>query len=262
MYNNSNTVGETIESLVNQEFEHWNCVITDDSADEKSFSAAKAAIAADSRFTLIRNDRRLGAAENWNKTLSLATGEYFKLLCADDILAPHALRQQLQALENNPRAVLCTGRRDIINSSGRILIRNRGLKGNLEVLDARQATKLFIRKGANLFGEPSFALFRTGAIRELGGFSDSWSYLIDVEAYLRCLSAGALVPLNENLGSFRISTNSWSSTLLKEQRSETLRFINHTIALSSGDVSRVQSTLGKFKAIVHTYFRRIIFLFS
>lgn len=261
-FNNSNTVGETIKSLINQEFKNWNCVVTDDSPDEQTFRAAEVAIGADERFSLIRNSKRLGAAENWNKTLKLATGEYFKLLCADDILTPNALGLQFNALESNPDAVLCTGRRNIINSNGRVLFQNRGLNGNAKKLDLTKATNMFIRKGANCFGEPSFAMFRTNALLQSGGFSNSWSYLIDVDSYLRCLAFGSLIPLSENLGSFRISKSSWSSVLLKEQKSETLMYLTHLNSLPTSDVREFQSKMGKSKATFFSHLRRVIFLLN
>lgn len=262
LYNNSDTVGATISSLRNQTFENWNCVVADDSSSEASLKEAKNAIGEDSRFTVIRNQQRLGAAGNWNKTLSLATGKYFKLLCADDLLAPRALRLQLNALESNPSAVLCTGRRNIISSNGRVLLRNRGLITSTELLDSTQATNLFIKRGSNYFGEPSFAMFKTETLANSGGFNDSWSYLIDVESYLRCLNSGSLVALNENLGSFRISSKSWSASLVKEQRVETLRCIDYAASLPVSNVNWVYTLIGKSKATFLSYFRRLFFLFN
>jgi glycosyltransferase involved in cell wall biosynthesis len=261
-YNNAKTISQTIDSLISQSFQFWECFITDDSDSYDTINAAREAIGSDTRFTVIRNSQRLGAAENWNKALSLANGKYFKLLCADDLLSPNALELQFNALEGNTKAALCTGRRSIINENGRILIKDRGLKADSVFLDANQATNLFIKKGSNYFGEPSFAMFRTDILRDSGGFNKSWSYLIDVESYLRCLDSGVLVALNENLGSFRISSNSWSATLSHEQRVETIRFIDYASHLHYSSASKSDIMIGKLRATISSFTRRMIFFIS
>lgn len=261
-YNHAETISNTIESLLSQSFQSWECFITDDSDSNETLKSAKKAAGRDTRFTIIKNGKRLGAAGNWNKTLSLANGKYFKLLCSDDLLIKDALALQFQALERNPTAVLCTGRRSIINSKGRILFKNRGLDISSEYLSADQATNLFIKKGSNFFGEPSFALFKTDVLRDSGGFNKSWSYLIDVESYLRCLESGGLVALRQNLGSFRISSSSWSATLSNEQRAETIRCIDFACSLTYSSASRSEITIGKLRATVSSFIRRLIFLFT
>jgi glycosyltransferase involved in cell wall biosynthesis len=259
-YNNSLTIGETIASLKRQTFSNWECFVTDDSADEATFLAAQNAIAGDARFTLIKNPNRLGAAGNWNQTLQLAKGEYFKLLCADDTLTPSALELQIAALEASPESVLCTGQRSVINSSGRTVIKNRGLAGLGSAIDRSEAIGQFISSGTNVFGEPSFALYRTKALSSVGGFGDQWSYLIDVVSYLAVLKHGSLICLDENMGAFRISNDSWSARLVKQQRKELIACIEYAASLDPENVSRLKIFSGKLRARIKTIARRIVFV--
>jgi glycosyltransferase involved in cell wall biosynthesis len=258
-FNNASTIGETIASLKAQSFSNWECFVTDDSRDEATYLAAELAIAGDTRFTLIKNPQRLGAAGNWNQTLNLANGKYFKLLCADDLLAPDALALQAAALDAHPGAVVCTGRRSIINSSGRVVIKQRGLSTNNLPIDNQQAVKRFISAGTNIFGEPSFALFRTKTLVDAGGFSSQWNYLIDAISYLEVLKTGSLIALDANLGSFRISSDSWSSRLAKAQRKELIASINYAAGLNYARVSGIEVFIGKVKATLKTAARRIVF---
>lgn len=260
-YNNSSTIAETIHSLRKQTFEEWDCFICDDSETDETFEAARSAISGDTRFTLIRNEARLGAAGNWNKTLSLATGKYFKLLCADDVLFPETLQIQWQVLENNPGSVLCTGRRNIINASGRLIIRDRGLDSHSDSITNDLVVRRFLRTGSNFFGEPSFALYRTQELRKAGGFNPDWSYLIDVVSYLDILKYGNLSPINETLGSFRISSTSWSANLSKQQRKENLQCIDYAANLEYVGSNIFELSLGKSRATVSSYIRRTIFKF-
>jgi glycosyltransferase involved in cell wall biosynthesis len=258
-YNNSATIEQTIYSLREQTFLDWECFICDDSESNETFEAAKLAVSGDPRFTLIRNESRLGAAGNWNKTLSLANGKYFKLLCADDVLLPNALRVQWQALEEHPESVLCTGRRDIINSKGRVVIKSRGLNSRHESMTSDLVIRRFIRTGSNFFGEPSFALYRTKELRDVGGFKSDWSYLIDVVSYLDVLKYGNLSPVDETLGSFRISSTSWSANLSKKQRQENLKCVDYAASLNYVTANSWEMLLGKSRATVSSYIRRAIF---
>jgi glycosyltransferase involved in cell wall biosynthesis len=262
MFNNSKTISSTISSLKRQTFSDWECVITDDSKDDATYQVAIKSIADDPRFTLIKNPMRLGAAGNWNKTLTFANSEYFKLLCADDVLAPNALEIQLAAISKNPDSVLCIGRRDITNSNGHVLIRNRGLRSRDSTMESKEALRRFVRAGTNIFGEPSFALFRTQALKDVGGFSKDWNYLIDVVSYLDVLNLGSLVVVDANLGKFRVSSQSWSASLTKRQYSELLACINWATRLKYSAVSPLENYLGKIKARINTVARRLIFFFA
>lgn len=258
-FNNHETITQTIDSLKAQTFANWECFITDDSKDDLTFEAARLAIADDPRFTLIKNPQRLGAASNWNKCLGLASGDYFKLLCADDVLDESALEMQLAALSKNPDSVLCTGRRDIINSVGKVLIKDRGLRSEKMEIEKAEAVHQFILTGTNVFGEPSFALFQTQVLRDVGGFDNRWNYLIDVVSYLSVLDHGSLVVVDANLGKFRVSSTSWSAALVKQQRSELLACIDFAYNLESSKVNSFEVLIGKAKATINSYARRIIF---
>ena len=260
-YNNSETIAQTISSLKSQTFQNWECFVTDDSLSDETMDAARSAIADDPRFTLIKNGVRSGAAGNWNKTLSLATAKYFKLLCADDVLVPDALQIQWQMLEDHPESVLCTGRRSIINSSGKMLIKDRGLNSQSDSISNEVAARRFLRSGSNFFGEPSFALYRTKALRGAGGFNADWSYLIDVVSYLSVLEHGDFSPVSENLGSFRISSTSWSATLAKQQRKEALKCLDFAFDLAYVRANRFDLLSGKLSATFSSFARRAMFRF-
>jgi hypothetical protein len=138
------------------------------------------------------------------------------------------------------------------------VIKQRGLSTNNLPIDNQQAVKRFISAGTNIFGEPSFALFRTKALVEAGGFSEQWNYLIDAISYLEVLKTGSLIALDANLGSFRISSDSWSSRLAKAQRKELIASIDYAADLSYADVSGFEVFLGKVKATLNTAARRIL----
>lgn len=236
-YNNEDTISATIRSLRQQTFTEWECFITDDSRSSETFDAAREAVDNDPRFVLIKNPERLGAAGNWNSLLERATAPLFKLLCADDLLYRNALEREVMAINEHPSAVLATSRRDVIDSQGRTIFKDRGFHPDDEVLSRSDVISRFVRSGRNLFAEPSFALYDTAALRKGGGFDGTWDYTIDFVSYLTTLQWGTLVPIDEPLGAFRISLGSWTSALMGRHRAEIRRCMDFAGALPDSPCS-------------------------
>lgn len=61
----------------------------------------------DPRIRSSRNDENIGAARNGNRTIQLATGQYFKWAHHDDLCAPEFLARCVEVLEQHPTVVLC-----------------------------------------------------------------------------------------------------------------------------------------------------------
>ena len=260
-YHNEKTIEETIKSLLDQTFRDWVCVIADDSEDDKCITAVRELVGTDNRFEIIKNSERLGAAGNWNKVLNLCETEYFKLLCGDDVLASNAIRDEVSALESNSSAVMSCGRRDVISSKDKLILKERGLKTSKPIISGQEAIKRFICTGTNFFGEPSFVLFRTNILKKVNGFDNGWKYLIDVESYISVLCHGDLANVNSDLGAFRISSKSWSANLAKSQRTETFQAIDFAKVNCLEKVYPWDSGVGKIRAMLNTVARRLIFRF-
>jgi glycosyltransferase involved in cell wall biosynthesis len=235
-FNNEKTIRQTIASLRDQNFKHWNCVLVDDCSTDLTVKVALEQIDCDKRFKVVNNSERLGAAANWNKTLHYADSKYFKLLCGDDVISESCLQIQLNSLEENPTCSISVGLHDVINSQGK-----------------------YVRSGTNFFGEPSFVLFRTSALVDGGGFDNNWSYLIDTSSYFNSLKFGDLISTGENLGSFRVSSTSWSSNLATTQLSESLEFIEYVFKLSEIKMRSYEKYMGISMASIRTLLRKVVF---
>src|SRR5205823_4427718 len=75
---------QAIESALGQTFPVSEVLIGDDSGDlRRTVEEIN-----DPRIIYIRNDPRLGMANNWNSLLDQARGRYLALLMDDDVLAP------------------------------------------------------------------------------------------------------------------------------------------------------------------------------
>lgn len=257
-HDNASTIGSTIESLRRQSYEEWDCFISCDSESSVTFDAAREAIGGDTRFTLATNRERAGVPGNWNEVLAHASGTYFKLLCADDVLFPRALALQVSSMEDLPSAVLCAGRRKVVDSRGRTIVRDRGLKHANGLLGLDDLVSEILKSGTNPLGEPSFALYRTDVLRALGGFSSKWQYTIDLASYIEMLKSGGLVAVDAVIGEMRVSSSSWSSTLAKQQSQEMHAVLDYALSTSALKVGRTDLKIAKARVVLMSWLRRAV----
>ena len=152
-------IGATIESVLAQTCDRWELVIVDDASPDDTFAVASG-YASDGRIRLERNEHNLGPVGNWNRVVSMASAEYVKVLCDDDLLYPTCLARQAAALDAHPTAGLVGSRRDIVDQDGRVVIRGRGLAGMEGLVPGHQALTRMLETGTTPFGEPSVVLFR------------------------------------------------------------------------------------------------------
>lgn len=171
--------GKVLESVLQQEFRDFEVIVTDDSPDD-SIRDIVSQVQCTVPLVYEKNHQRLGAPRNWNRCISLATGEYVKMLHHDDwFLTPDSLGQFLRLMESNPDA--CMGfsssqtyeERTVLKSVHRPSAKVEWLKKDPNVL--------FLE---NFVGPPSSVIFRNGlGVR----FDESLRWLVDVEFYLRLL---------------------------------------------------------------------------
>lgn len=94
---------EAIESALSQDYKNIELVVVDDDSPFHLESIVNKFN--DSRIRYYKNKENLGKisiVHNWNKCLSLANGEYFVLLCDDDILLPNFVSELLHLAYKYP----------------------------------------------------------------------------------------------------------------------------------------------------------------
>ena len=97
-YNAEPFVAAAVESVLAQTFTDWEIVAVDDASTDATYDVLQRY--AGDRIHVDRNDRNLGMTGNWNRALSLASGDLVLKLDADDALKPHALEALAGALDD------------------------------------------------------------------------------------------------------------------------------------------------------------------
>lgn len=102
-YNRANIIHETLNSLLDQTYNAWECILVDDGSTDETILRINEYIDKDNRFRLFKRSksRLKGPSACRNIGLENAKGNYIIFLDSDDLLAPFCLEQRILAFEKN-----------------------------------------------------------------------------------------------------------------------------------------------------------------
>jgi glycosyltransferase involved in cell wall biosynthesis len=119
-YNYASFLGQAIESVLAQTYEHFEIVICDDGSSDSSPEILKWHTSRDSRIKAIYQTNG-GQSLALNAAFRRSSGEIICLLDADDIFLPDKLRVVVRALAENPDSGLAVNRMLLVDKAGRYL---------------------------------------------------------------------------------------------------------------------------------------------
>lgn len=186
LYNKEHSVGRAIESVLSQQYPHFELIIVDDGSTDHSYQQCLRYD--DPRIRVVRQANQ-GVSAARNHAAQLARADYLCFLDADDAYAPEFLTRISQLIQQEPAASLYSCAFDIIDETGCLLplqsaqaSRQDGKLDNF--FNAFQANR-------QLICASSFAI-RRDLFEQLGGFPVGVT--IGEDMYLWC-QAGLRGPL-------------------------------------------------------------------
>lgn len=114
----STYLADAIQSALSQTYSNIELVIVDDDSPNDLISIV--AQFDDPRIHYYRNEVNLGSqnvVKNWNRCLEYAHGEFFTLLCDDDLLEPDFVSDLLALARKYPQCNVFHARRKVINEA-------------------------------------------------------------------------------------------------------------------------------------------------
>lgn len=106
-HNSSRYIAECIESVIAQDYPHWEMLITDDGSTDDTVAVVERYASKDSRIKLFRLHKASGSpAAPRNNSIRMAQGEYVAFLDSDDLWMPGKLSQQVEFAQKNNYAIV------------------------------------------------------------------------------------------------------------------------------------------------------------
>ncbi len=117
VFNGEKYLEKAISSALDQSVSHLELIICDNASSDSTEEICRKYAHLDSRVRYYRRYENQGASANFNWSLELARGRYFKWLAADDYMLPDFIGTCSALLDRNAEAVLAYPRVDVVDSN-------------------------------------------------------------------------------------------------------------------------------------------------
>ena len=175
-YNHERYVRESLQSVVNQDYESVELIIVDDfSTDRSRENILKFA---ENNFVtrIIFNPENLGNCRSFNQALKIARGKYIIDLSTDDVMLPNRISEQVKIFENSANIGVVFSDCEYVNAKSEKLNNstyNHQRKQVLEFPIGNVYAKLLAKK---LYINPPTMMVRKELFDKLGGYDESLTY--------------------------------------------------------------------------------------
>jgi glycosyltransferase involved in cell wall biosynthesis len=162
VYNGETFLAEAIDALLGQSYTDYELVISDNASTDGTAAICQSYAEQDPRVRYIRQPRNLGMVANHNFLVGQARGEFFKWASHDDLYARDFLRRCVDALDEDPDAVLAHAWCVVVDEN-RDLVRWYGYPRSTASPRATERFRGMLFDGK---GDWTYAIFRTSVLRK------------------------------------------------------------------------------------------------
>lgn len=199
---------EALNGIKRQSFHNYKVIVSDDCSPENLKLIFDSVVGNDSRFTYRRNEKNIGGESlvaHWNLLVDMCDTEYMIMASDDDIYEPDFLKDINVLVERYPQV-------DILRA------RARRIENEVTTCEDGDIPELLSQEEfMKYFGQKPMVLclanyvFRTSALKVMGGFPDFPTAAKSDTATAICLSKNGIATTKDIRFSFRMSNENLSS---------------------------------------------------
>ncbi|MGH8501148.1 MAG: glycosyltransferase family 2 protein [Gammaproteobacteria bacterium] len=115
VYNGARWVRQAIESILAQTYPKFELIISDNASTDDTAAICREYASRDARIKYRRNPENIGASDNYNAVVRVASGAYFKWASSNDVCEPTFLARCVEILDRDSDVVLCYPRTVLFN---------------------------------------------------------------------------------------------------------------------------------------------------
>lgn len=104
-YNQEGFIKEALQSVLDQTYQNWECLVTDDGSQDNSAAVIKSFSEKDDRIKYFYQENA-GVSAARNNGLRHATGKYLLMLDGDDVLNPRGVEEAVKEFEKDPELLV------------------------------------------------------------------------------------------------------------------------------------------------------------
>jgi glycosyltransferase involved in cell wall biosynthesis len=252
--NAERTIADTLDSILAQDFGDFEIVVVDNNSTDNTRAIVSAI--GDSRIRLFRNDTTLPMAANWNRAIDRASGELFKVVCADDLIAPQCLSMQVETMRD-PAIAAVSSLFDVVDDDGMPLARSIGTPELIGHHTSEHAVRTLVRKLPDEVGPTGAFMFRRAHLAQTSGFRADFMYALDIDLWVRLCAQGTFYGHAEPLATNRASAFNVSSQTSSMSKFKDIVRFNHAMARELSGPVRIYDVATGDLRVARAAFRRL-----
>lgn len=200
---------QAIQSAINQTYKNVEIVIVNDASPEDVGEIVSSF--EDKRIRYYVNEKNIGGqdpAENWNKCLEYANGEFFSLLCDDDFYENFFIEEMIELWKSYPKVSVFRSRVKMVDSDNNIIDLYPSSPSWESAMDY-----LWAKVSRNRIQTISEFMLKTSVMKEVGGYKNMpKAWCADEMSILTFAQKGGVAHSNRLAVSFRMSGDNISSS--------------------------------------------------
>ncbi|GEM_PF-456283 len=203
---------ERIDSIRNQSWQHWECIVLDSGSDDGSLECWQQAAEQDPRIHIHTRPKE-GIYPAFNESIRLAQGEYLMIATADDTMHEHSVERMLRGLQQHPECGVCHTPVRVIDDKGQSIKDPRFWNPALYHLLGANAFQTHIRKApfdalcfclyGGMYVSVTQLMFRRSALKDEELFPNHYGSIGDFFFHILFTTSNDVLYLPEALGTWR-----------------------------------------------------------
>ncbi|MDG4812241.1 glycosyltransferase family A protein [Hydrogenovibrio sp. 3SP14C1] len=225
-YNNQDTIHDTLNSIVQQDYDNFKIKIFDNASTDNSREIVRSFIDQGYPIELHTREQNVSGEENFNICINAAEGSFCAIFHSDDVYEPDIISSQVAFLTDRENCQAVSVHAKIINENGqyigdRMIPEELRRKASQEIELSRDELIELSFKYGNFITCPS-VLFRTDILKNHikefkgGGFKSS----ADLNVWFRLTEKGSFGFINRPLINYRLSSSSFSYNLARVRKDD------------------------------------------
>ncbi|WP_369292765.1 glycosyltransferase family 2 protein [Rhodococcus indonesiensis] len=174
-YNNEQSVGEAIESILTQTFSDWELIVVDDRSTDNTWQVVRDYLA-DARVRCVRLPINSGSGAARNRAIGMTSADFVAIMDADDISLPARLQSQVLALDEDPSLAAVSSQVAEFGEWGGPVV-GRWPTSDEQVRQRQKGLKMPVPHPASMF--------RTSEVLRVGGYDETCRRAQDYALFLR-----------------------------------------------------------------------------
>ena len=241
-YNHEKYVAQSIQSVIDQTYDNWELVITDNASTDSSRQIIEEYARRDSRIKLSFLDCNSYPSGGINNSIKYSNGEYLAMISADDYFMPNKLELQLELMLLNKLEISFTWVKSVDDNNQELfehwtsLVFNQNFDKQLDLLT------YFINKGNALSAVT--AIISRRVQEEFGLYDNRLLQTQDFDLWLKIIKKYPITVFKEKLTGYRIRNDGKNLSVNSNQSdqfrgaTEAIWFMQNICDLDADIISR------------------------